>query len=613
MKPHFALVPFVAAFYLARAPLAANAAVGASPANIQLWDTGTPLNDSVDLTNRDAWRKVPSDLLRLEANPSKASSDPGYYGQEYIFRGDTVVENAKIIAVLSKAGGKLLLYSKPQLAAQPVPAPAAPKILELCAAASNSAPATVIIQRNSADDVVLELAPDGNSANALVFCFDRAEIVYVRPRGELKVVRIRAPVEYAVLPSFIGDDLIFGPPGRAPAEAACALPADNFLVGLLSGESSELVMTWPVGNQRLSMELGSGTNGHPRIESLIFNHDGRSFCVAPLTASGIWHRENLGTAYLEKEVASAWKRPFNARWKTLLYEEKIKTTFAFRETKGEIWRGVPGSYDYPVWFEGDQAFYHLSKKIPPKGESLVYFLEGQGTPSEVVTPADVLKASLGRAEAEPILDYAGRKLRTHHRRGGDGVHRACTCGCTEAIQAVFESHEEVKRRDEIQADLADMIYFVHAHVDRINEYQQFAGNLIRDLDTRKAATPGLNDYLADLRTIVEQIPQEFEVQRENMKSFPYADELVKRTMALTQKDDANNLKAYMDLLKEWRAMGGAQDYVLAQCHTITRKLAQEAGYRCAGQPQAVSVAKEIRGRAREILRNPDGYEIWADY
>jgi hypothetical protein len=60
-------------------------------------------------------------------------------------------------------------------------------------------------------------------------------------------------------------------------------------------------------------------------------------------------------------------------------------------------------------------------------------------------------------------------------------------------------------------------------------------------------------------------------------------------------------------------MGGAQDYVLAQCHTITRKLCQEAGYVCAVQPKTVELAREVRARCRPVLRNPDGYEIWANY
>ena len=102
---------------------------------------------------------------------------------------------------------------------------------------------------------------------------------------------------------------------------------------------------------------------------------------------------------------------------TQLNEAGVNTTFTFRESKGQIWRGVPGMYTYPVWFDGDDAVYHMSKKVLPRGESIVYFLEGQGTPASVATPVDILKATLGRQMCESILDVAGRRPRTHHRRG----------------------------------------------------------------------------------------------------------------------------------------------------------------------------------------------------
>ena len=98
-----------------------------------------------------------------------------------------------------------------------------------------------------------------------------------------------------------------------------------------------------------------------------------------------------------------------------------------------------------------------------------------------------------------------------------------------------------------------------------------------------------------------------------MKSPEHASELTRQTMALTVTKATNNLTAYLELLKAWRAMGGAQDYLVAQCHTITRRLFQEAGYGCVSQAKAAAVAQEIRARCRQVLRNPDGYEIWADY
>jgi len=231
----------------------------------------------------------------------------------------------------------------------------------------------------------------------------------------------------------------------------------------------------------------------------------------------------------------------------------------------------------------------------------------------VSTPVGILEATLGRSMSESIVDLDGRTLSTHHRRGAEGVRRACTCGCTEAIQKVFEARDEVARKDYVAGAVDDMIYFVHRHVERINHYREFVGDLIPFLETDETAEPDLKPYLENLIQIARQIPQEYTNQEENMKSFAYADDLARQTLALTTKAAPNNLKTYDDLLDAWRGMGGAQDYVLAECHAITRKLCQEAGYGCATQPKAADLAKEIRARCRQCLRNPDGYEIWADY
>jgi len=251
--------------------------------------------------------------------------------------------------------------------------------------------------------------------------------------------------------------------------------------------------------------------------------------------------------------------------------------------------------------------------VPPKGESIIYFLEAQGTPASVVTPADILKSTLGRPLSESILDLAGRQLRTHHRRAGDGVHRACTCGCTEAIQAIFEAKEEVAKKDFVAEALGDMNYFVEQHVARIDEYRKFADDTIQFLRDEQRKSPELKAYAEKLEEVVRQIPEEYKVQHENLGSLEYAKELTRKTLALTERSDADNLKTYMDRLKDWRAMGGAQDYLVARCHMIARELAQQAGYACTDNPAEAALAQEVRSRCRQVLRNPDGYEIWANY
>ena len=586
-------------------------------AKLILWDTGTPQSETLNLDDRTAWKTVPTDLLQLEAQPAKASSDPGYYGRQFLFKGDAVVENDNLIVFFWSAKGQLVIYSKPTA----VPQPAVSEKLQLGKALVVLTPLGVDsvsakikhveLIRNAADRIVLQAAfsTKGAPESSVAFSFDPSEIIEAKPAATMKGMSIDAALSYGIAPSFIGDDLIFAP-ADYPSAKQLSVAADNFFLGLVAGENSELVMTWPAGRQQLLLNLAQGNSS---IDSLDFHNDGQSFFLAPLNASGIWHKETLEPSFLEKDIQLKWQKPFPARWKTLLYEEDTKTSFAFRQAKGDIWRGVPGSYNYPVWFDGDTAWYHFSKKVPPKGESIVYFLEGQETPASIPTPVDILNATLGRPFAEPILDLAGRRLRTHHRRGGDGVRRACTCGCTEAIQAVFENHEEVANKDYIQGALDDMVYFVHCHVDRINEYQKFAQELTAYLSSQGAASPELKTYMNDLVEIVGRIPQECEFQKDNMKSFQYADDLVQKTLTLTQKTDPNNLTNYMNVLKAWRGMGGAQDYVLAQCHTITRRLCQAAGYGCVEQPKALAVASEVRARCRRILRSPDGYEIWADY
>ena len=67
-----------------------------SAPNVVIWDTVAPLPVTADGTDRSGWKAVPSDLLTLEADPPKASSDPGYYGREYTFKGDVVVENQSL-------------------------------------------------------------------------------------------------------------------------------------------------------------------------------------------------------------------------------------------------------------------------------------------------------------------------------------------------------------------------------------------------------------------------------------------------------------------------------------------------------------------------------------
>jgi hypothetical protein len=425
-------------------------------------------------------------------------------------------------------------------------------------------------------------------------------------------ISLISSIEYGIVSSFIGDDLIFNPDDYASTNTLY-IPSENLFVGLLAGRNDMLVVTWPDGKQQMKLVLGDNQQKPRLVESIDFENDGKNLCLALLSAPSIWHKEELKPSYLEKDVTIDWKRPCRAKWVTQLSESQVQTTYTFKESEGKIWRGVIGHYTWPVWFSSDNASYRLSKKIPPKGQSIIYFVERKDTPDSILTPVDIMKATLSRQTCDALLDLPGRKLRTHHRRGAEGVRRACTCGCTEAIQAVFDAGQEVQRKEYVEGAVDDMVFFVTQHMGRIGEYQAFARDMMEFLNQTRKSAGDLKPYLDKMEEIVQEIPQEYNNKQEVIMSLEYAGELARQTKALTLNKEPSNLKAYEDLSIKWRRMGGAQDDLVAQCHRITRKLFQEAGYGCTSSPKAVEIAEQIRARSRDCLRNSDGYEIWPDY
>ncbi len=573
------------------------------PANVVIWDTPQTMGDMFNVRDRTGWKAVPVDLFTLEADPAKAFSDPGYYGREFPFTGRPVIETDRFTAVFYPKKGECVIFSRSDSG----PAPLGFSLTPAKPGSANSSRCRVL--RNTGSEAAIELVSDAGTA---IVAFDRTEIVEIRPGTGTKGIRLHGEIEYGVAPDFIGDDLIINL-NEHPSADALSVPAENVFLGLLKGENRLLVMTWPEGKQQLRFGRGKTEMGGTPIEVIDCDCDGHSIYLALLEAPGLWHREPLTASFLEKDVAIAWKRPFSARWITQLEESGLKTTFPFRQVKGQIWRGVPGMYTYPVWFDGDKACYRLSKKVMPKGESLVYFLEGDDSPTPVSSPVDIMKATLGRQACDSILDLPGRKLRTHHRRGAEGIRRACTCGCTEAIEAVFHEGQEVEKSQYIEGAVGDMVYFVTQHLARIDEYQAFSDDMVKFLRTAGKSSPELKSYLDGLEQIAAQIPAQYNVQKENIKSNAFADELAGKTIALTRKKDPRNLDTCLELGKQWRGMGGAQDGLVAEYHMIVRRLFQEAGTGCLTQPGAVELAREIRNRCRRCLRNPDGYEIWSNY
>src|SRR6266542_3103780 len=232
--------------------------------NVVIWDTGSRLADAADLQNRARWKSVPSELFVQEADPPKAASDPGYYGREYAFKGDPIVENSHFVAVFWSAKGSVVIYSKDSTNWYGGGAARDARLgTEIAACVPLQAKTTAPsisrfgILRNADDEVALQatFSAKGAADSTALFVFDRTEIVEIRAAENMDGVRLESPVEYVVAPGFIGDDLIYSSEAYTSASTIC-IPAEHIFVGLVSGENAEIVVTWP--NERLPVKLNLG-------------------------------------------------------------------------------------------------------------------------------------------------------------------------------------------------------------------------------------------------------------------------------------------------------------------------------------------------------------------
>ncbi|UCC96972.1 MAG: hypothetical protein JSW66_14140 [Phycisphaerales bacterium] len=586
------------------AVLGAEGAQRPSPGTL-LWDTQSPLVNKADIEDRTGWTVVNGSRLENE---------------EYVFAGDAVAENQHITAVFSSRRGSVSIYSGADLSrmkVQFVP-------LELKGRSASITNCTVL--RNTDDKVILEVSFCGGAREdncSAVFSFGSSETIAIEPAANMKGISLLSPIEYGVVPSFIADDLIFDV-GQYPSMDTLHVPCENLFLGLLKGRDDMLVATWPEGKQRMRLILDDAAENR-LVESVDLDNDGKSIFLALLHAPGIWHKEELKPSYLEKDVAIGWKRPFPGKWTTQLLEAGVKTTFRFRESKQEIWRAVIGYYTYPVWFEGQRAHYRLGKKIPPGGISLIYCLERKGASGSPASAVDILEQTLDKDTYDRKLALQSRAnldlVRPDSRIDPDDMSRhaargSCpvsTCAVTRRLGSVFEAGQERQRRKYVEAGIEDMMYFVVRHRNRIDQYMDFAREMTEFLEKQGKDKPALKPFISKMQTIAQEIPREYDRLKDAIKDLEYAAGLARQSTALTQEKRPKNPGLFSELGEKWRSMGGAQDDLVREFHTTTRKLFQEAGYGCVGLPGAVEMAEEIRRRCAACLSNPSTYEIWPDY
>lgn len=436
------------------------------------------------------------------------------------------------------------------------------------------------------------------------FLFTNYGTLRIVPGDGAEGVWIRSPMSVGVLPGLRLEDVLYRPQ-ECPDLSEVHVPAENWFAGLLRGNNGIVACAWPDGGQRVSLLL-QGDGGERVIEALKIQLGGEGLYLEILASRSIWHDEKLQLTNLEKDVALDWEPPFPATYKTQLPVRAETTTvrsFLFRENRDTVPSPEIGSYVWPVWFDEDQAWIRLSKRIPPKGHALIYPVKGG---------KNTLMGFLYRTPLGGIIER--RNARDPLPRGPRGAPNVgfVACGGTNIVRAGLLAVGLQTREKEFMAVYFDFLADYVAIIQKRNAsyfafVEETRGKLKGWLDEQE----GDLEVRAYLEEMLEHVDRVEDGHRRKMELFgdntpeqhtARADRATERLKELLETADPEVLPECDHLVDSLNTLSWAHDEMTGMRFSmLTRQWAQDAARGCADNPGSVEYAREIRKAMRDAL------------
>jgi hypothetical protein len=235
-----------------------------------IWDTGRSSTGPLVPT---AFTKVSSwTTIAKDAKPAP-------------FRGDAVITNGRIAAVLRKSGASVEVYSV-------WPSGVEPRVkLQLVDKEGNPAKrlASVSVLSNDRGAVQLEAKYKTSKGSDLTakFRIKRGEVMLeAEPGAGAHRLRIDAPSRFVVLPDFFADDILID--SRQITSEVVQLPSENFLIHMLGNGNSLAMCVFENREQEVQVKLSGKGQERVIAESEVTFGEGKKIWMALLDAPGIW-------------------------------------------------------------------------------------------------------------------------------------------------------------------------------------------------------------------------------------------------------------------------------------------------------------------------------------
>jgi hypothetical protein len=278
------------------------------------------------------------------------------------------------------------------------------------------------------------------------------------------------------------------------------------------------------------------------------------------------------------------------------------------------WTTVLGSFRYPCWLDrsgrghleplkglGHSWSPDRARQVGFQGPVLIYPLKrARSTPLDQFTVVDLVRATLGVGPCQYILDVEGQ---------GSHYEGMATCGARDALGEIYRNHQQKQKRAEIEKVLQQVVVFVKHIRGRIEDYVAFAHDLTSYLDQQQEKHPELAAWLGEMRSLTAKVDEHVAARKESIKTPQYVIDLTgKFRLTVMDYEGADALEKCEAITNAIVEVGGNQDELVGECRMVVKAIRQRAGLALAVEPRAAEIAREIRDRSHQVLRNPAGHE-----
>ncbi|MBA7610458.1 hypothetical protein ES703_17666 [subsurface metagenome] len=587
---------------------------GAGGPFTHLFDTGTSSSVPLPckaLSQRTGWTKLPEDEV------------------VHKFRGDAVFMNDKLVVVLRLGTCGAEVYSrrgddfKMRGLLTPV---AEDQTINL---------SSVKIVQNNLSGVAVDAAINTTDGETLILRYElqmgQTFIKTESLRG-VTVLRVQAPCRLAVLPDFFADDIVIDAEDIPVSKAE--LPSENFIMHMLgdagTGGQAILMCVWDKRGEDVRITLSGHGSKRVITGSEIHYGNGGRIWIAVMEDEGTWHMQEITKRDAGNIMQLDWKVPYAAQWRvdwrldnnlTDSWEmvsqrpdgEYVKHGwFGQPESLGtpdwmkpdrQRWTTVLGRFQYPCWVDASgQGFLQpLKKKLRFQGPAIIYPINRlKETPIDKFTVVDIVRETLGMGPCEYILDVEGQQ------KESAGI---ATCAARDILDAIYEKKQQKAKRAEVEKALVDVLAFVQHIRVRIDDYVAFGRQMQKYLAEQKRAHRELAEPLTEMETITRGIDGYLAKRKAAIKTPEYAINLVEQFRTeLIDYEGKDALEKCKKITADLVQIGGNQDELVGECRMAVKILRQQAGLLMATDSRMTDIAREVRRRTQEMLRNPVSYE-----